>query len=100
MDLLGKDQQVSSSVTVEGIPGGELTLAVGFAASGAAQRVRIVGCKSEKPDLVLTGKLRKDLWDDDNIQTPLALNVKGGKERGAAALAKNMAQIAAQLGGD
>ena len=30
--------------------------------------MRIVGCKSEKPEMVLTGKLRKDLWDDENVQ--------------------------------
>lgn len=101
VDLLGKDLgaggQVVSSVTVEGVPGGELTLAVGFAASGAAQRVRIVGCKSEKPDMVLTGKFRKDLWDEDNIQTPLALNVKGGKDRGPQQQNEAMAMVAASL---
>lgn len=81
IELLSKaDGPVLSSVTVEGVPS-EVTLAVGFAAGGAPQRVRLVGCTSEKPEMVLLGKLRKDLWDDDNVQKPLPLNVKE-KERG------------------
>ena len=69
---------VTGSVTVDGIPA-ELTLAVGFA-SGGRQSVRVAGCTREKPDMKLLGKMRKDLWDDDNIIKPLPLNVK--KERG------------------
>ena len=63
-----------------------------------AQRVRIVGCKSEKPEMVLMGKLRKDLWDDDNVQTPLPLNVK--KERGELQQQQAEIAVAASLGGD
>ena len=101
VELVGKDamgiDKVLSSLTVEGIPS-EVTLAVGFAASAASQRVRIVGCKSEKPEMVLMGKLRKDLWDDDNIQTPLPLNVK--KERGELQQQQAEIAVAASLGGD
>jgi len=82
VEVLGKDpSQVLSSVTIEGIPSGEIALAVGFAASGAAQRVRLVGCESEKPEMHLTGKFHKDLWDDDNVIKPLQLNALN-RERG------------------
>lgn len=67
---------VLSSLTLESMPS-ELTIAVGFA-PGKMQSVRVVGCTCEKPGMVLTGKLKKDLWDDDNIQTPLPLNMKQG----------------------
>ena len=92
IELLGDDKTaVVASLQVENMPS-EITLAIGFAASGEKQSVRIVGCKKEKPEMHLNGKLRKDLWDDDNIQTPLALNVREGKERGA--LQQQQAEIA------
>ena len=56
--------------------------------------VRLVGCTSEKPEMALLGKFRKDLWDDDNVQTPLVLNVKN-KERGPGQLQANMEKYAA-----
>ena len=100
VEMLGKlPGQILSSLTVEGMPGGELTLAIGFAAGGAAQRIRLVGCQSEKPEMALTGKYRKDLWDDDNVQKPLQLNVKE-KERGALQAQQAEIAIAASLGGD
>ena len=46
--------------------------------------------------MALPGKLRKDLWDDDNIQKPLPLNVKE-KPRGPSQMAAAEAQVAASL---
>jgi len=97
VELLGAlPGQVVSSITVEGIPSGELTLAVGFAAAGQAQRVRLVGCKSEKPEMVLTGKFHKDLWDEDNVIKPLQLNAQN-RERGELQAHQNEAAVAASL---
>ena len=98
IELLGNSPgQIVSSIAVENIPS-EITIAVGFAAGGATQRVRVVGCKSEKPDMVLTGKFRKDLWDDDNIIKPLTLN-SSNKERGMLQQKQNEIAVAAGLAG-
>lgn len=60
VELLGNSPGVVlSSINIDGIPA-ELALAVGFS-NGGAQSVRIVGCASEKPEMKLLGKLRKDL---------------------------------------
>jgi hypothetical protein len=58
-------------------------------------QVRIVGCTSEKPGMVLTGKLRKDLWDDDNVQEPLTLN--GKNDGGLAEMNAAVRDVAASL---
>ena len=97
IELVGKSPgQVLSSLSVENVPAGELTICVGFAAGGVQQRVRIVGCKSQLPDMKLTGKFLKDLWDEDNVQKPLALNVKE-KERGPEQAQAREAQVAASM---
>ena len=57
--------------------------------------MRVVACKKEKPDNVLLGKFRKDLWDDENVQTPLALNSK--KEHGALQAQLDQIKIASTL---
>lgn len=94
IELLGSSPgQILSSVNVDGIPA-EVTLVAGFCAGGA-QSVRVVGCTSEKPEMKLLGKLRKDLWDEDNKVEPLPLNVK--KERGLQQQQENIAKMAASL---
>lgn len=94
VELVGKKAgEVLSSMVVDGLFS-ELTVAVGFAA-GAAQRVRIVGCTCMKPEMELTGKLRKDLWDEDNKIHPLPLDAKANSLE----LQQNeMIQIASSLG--
>ena len=95
VELLGDGPGViTSSLTVEGIPA-EVALCVGFCAGGP-QSVRIIGCTSEKPEMLLLGKLQKDLWDEDNRIEPLPLNAK--KERGMLQQQQNIAKMAAQLG--
>ncbi len=94
LELLGTSPgQILSSVTIENIPA-EVTLAAGFCAGGP-QSVRVVGCTREKPEMKLLGKLKKDLWDDDNKVEPLPLNVK--KERGLQQQQENIAKMAASL---
>mmetsp|Transcript_27479 Transcript_27479/g.69945 ORF Transcript_27479/g.69945 Transcript_27479/m.69945 type:complete len:261 (-) Transcript_27479:377-1159(-) len=94
VELLGeKPGTVASSCTIENIPA-EVTLAVGFSAGGP-QSVRLVGCSSEKPEMKLLGKLRKDLWDEDNKVEPLALNVK--REPTILQQQENIAKMAASL---
>jgi len=94
VEVLGKEPGVVlGSINIEGIPA-ELAVAVGFT-SGGPQSVRIVGCVSERPEMKLLGKLRKDLWDDDNIQTPLPLNYK--KERGPLQMHLQEIAVAASL---
>lgn len=93
-ELVGKEAgSVVASLTVEGIPA-ELTVAVGFA-SGGPQSVKVVGCTREKPEMKLLGKMRKDLWDDDNVIKPLPLNVK--KERGLREAQLNEIAVAQSL---
>lgn len=53
---------------MENIPP-EVALVVGFGPSESEQRVRIVGSKTERPEMRLEGKTKKDLWDDDNVRT-------------------------------
>ena len=75
LELLGTSPgQILSSVTIEAIPA-EVTLVAGFCAGGP-QSVRVVACTKELPEMKLLGKLKKDLWDEDNKVEPLALNVK------------------------
>jgi len=94
VDLLGTSPgQIVSSVTVENIPA-EVTLAVGFGAGGP-QCIRVVGCTMEKPEMKLLGKLKKDLWDEDNKVEPLPLNMK--KERGMLQQQQNIANMALSL---
>jgi len=60
-------------VTIENIMS-DVTFVVGFAASGQEGRVRITDCTSEKsqyPASPLRKSMSRDLWDDDNVQTPL-----------------------------
>jgi hypothetical protein len=45
--------------------------------------------------MVLTGKLRKDLWDDDNVQEPLTLN--GKNDGGLAEMNAAVRDVAASL---
>jgi hypothetical protein len=61
-------------LAIEAVPA-EVTLVVGFCAGGP-QSVRVVACTKELPEMKLLGKLKKDLWDEDNKVEPLALNVK------------------------
>ena len=60
---------VRGGLVVEDVPT-EITPAIGFAGSGP-QRVRLLSCTCEPPVLPAAGmrKLRKDLWDEDNVQT-------------------------------
>jgi len=94
IDLVGTQPgQILSSMSIEKIPA-EVTLAVGFCAGGA-QSVRVIGCTMEKPEMKLLGKLKKDLWDEDNKVEPLPLNMK--KERGLQQQAENIAKEALNL---
>uniref|UniRef100_A0A6T7ZIV2 Uncharacterized protein n=1 Tax=Prymnesium polylepis TaxID=72548 RepID=A0A6T7ZIV2_9EUKA len=83
IELLDTKGTIASSITVEGIPG-EVAVAVSFGPGRHA--VRLVGNETEKPAMKLLGKLRKDLWDDENVIAPMALNVKKGSDavRGSA----------------
>ena len=62
-------------------------MCVGFG-SGESE-VRHVGSVTEKPGLLLTGKVVKDLWDDDNPIKPLEVNsnsrLQGGTMKAKAA---------------
>mmetsp|Transcript_15913 Transcript_15913/g.43172 ORF Transcript_15913/g.43172 Transcript_15913/m.43172 type:complete len:184 (-) Transcript_15913:417-968(-) len=77
IELLDTKGTIASSITVEGIPG-EVAVAVSFGPGRHA--VRLVGNETEKPAMKLLGKLRKDLWDDENVIAPMALNVKKGSD--------------------
>lgn len=94
IEVVGKDGTAVSEIMVERIPS-EVTFAVGFVAGGAPQSVRVVGCKKEKPGMLLMGKFRKDLWDDENVQKPLPLNTK--KEHGALQAQNDEIKIASTL---
>merc|ERR1712097_171138 len=61
------------TVTIDNIMS-DVTFAVGFAGSGQEGRVRITDCTSEKsqyPASPLRKSMSRDLWDEDNVQTPL-----------------------------
>lgn len=95
VDLLGEGPgDIVASMTIENIPS-EVTVAVGFA-KGAPQHVRIVGCTCEKPGMFLSGKLNKDLWDEDNVIEPLALDCQSG--RGQLEQRQEEAKVAMSLG--
>jgi len=77
-ELVGAHHAVSCAAagcaaTIERIPE-EVTVAVGFASSSTAlpQRVRLLGCVSDKPvRQPSSARASKGLWDDDNVQQPL-----------------------------
>ena len=63
------------------------------------QRVRLAGSETNKPDFALQGKAVKDLWDEENVVPPMALNVRsdashGGQQR---KMHDHMAQVAAGM---
>jgi len=92
IELLGAQAVPVASITVENIPG-EVAIAVSF--GPGSHSVRIVGSETEKPAMQLLGKLKKDLWDDENVIAPLPLNVKGAlKSTEGSVLKSKAAEIA------
>lgn len=90
-EVLGDDSEcVLGALTVDDLPR-EVTMAVGFCGGGtndegdAPQRLRVVHCARREPDAWdrPRTKLTSDLWDEDNIVTPLHLTPHGERASNA-----------------